>query len=149
MTHAARPEIPHVVVGVLILNPQGEMFIAKCPKWGDKWIIPGGHLDWGETLEACAAREAKEETNLDIDSIELVDIQESIFSEEYHDKRHMIFMDFSAKAKNSDVILNDELTEYKWVKPEDALRLGLNKSTGIFIRAFLDKAAGKNPKVLQ
>ncbi|MCK5176792.1 MAG: NUDIX domain-containing protein, partial [Candidatus Aenigmarchaeota archaeon] len=108
-------------------------------KWKNKWIVPGGHLEWGETLHGCAKREVKEETNLDVDDIELIDIQESIFSEEYHEKRHMVFIDFSAKVQSNKIKLNDELQEYKWFKPQDALKIDLNPATKRFIEKFIEK----------
>ncbi|MBT4376912.1 NUDIX domain-containing protein [archaeon] len=133
------PKIPRIIVGVLIYNDQGEIFLATCHKWKDRWVVPGGKLDWGETLHHCAKREVKEETNMDIDEIELIGTQESIFSEEFHEKKHMVFMDFSAKAITKDIVLNEELQEYKWIKPEDALELDLNPSTRLFIERFIAK----------
>lgn len=131
-------KIPRIVVGVLIYNQHGEIFLARSHKWKNKWIVPGGHLDGGETLHHCVKREVKEETNLEIGSIELIDIQESIFSQEFHEKRHMIFLDFAAKVQSGDVKLNEELQEYQWLKPEDALRINLNSSTKQFIEKFIN-----------
>ncbi len=130
---------PKIVVGVLIYDDEKNIFLAKSYKWKNKWIVPGGHLEFGETLEQCAKREVKEETNLDVDCVELIDVQESIFSEEFHDKRHMIFLDYSAKATSKDVILNDELQEFMWVRPLEALKLDLNVSTKRFIQKFMQK----------
>ena len=39
------------------------IFRKNVPK---KWAIPGGFLDYGESAEECAVREAKEETGLDV-----------------------------------------------------------------------------------
>ena len=137
-------EVPRIVIGVLVSNENKEIFLARSHKWKDKWIVPGGHLDFGETLEACAKREVKEETNLDIEDVTLIDVQESVFSEEFYNKRHMIFLDYSAKVVNSDVILNDELQEYGWFSFEDALKLDLNSSTRRFIEKFIEGENGKN-----
>ncbi|MCK5476748.1 MAG: NUDIX domain-containing protein [Candidatus Aenigmarchaeota archaeon] len=132
-------EMPRVVVGILIHNNKNEIFLARSHKWKNKWIVPGGHLEWGETLHGCAKREVKEETNLDVDNIKLIDIQESIFSEEYHEKRHMVFIDFSAKVQSNKIKLNDELQEYKWFKTQDALKIDLNPATKQFIEKFIKK----------
>lgn len=85
-------------------------------------------------------RETKEETGLDIENVEFLDLQESIFSAEFHNPKHMIFLNYAAKATTSEVILNDEMQEYAWIKPQNALlELDLNASSRIFIQRFIDK----------
>ena len=129
-------KFPEVVAGVLIYN-NNEIFLAKCRKWKNKWVVPGGHLEYGETFNECVKREIKEKTNLDVDKIELVYLQESLFSEEFHQKRHMIFLDFSARATSKKVKLNNEIQDYKWIDPKKALSLDINKSTRKFIKEFI------------
>lgn len=46
------------------------------------WSVPGGHLEFGETWEACAAREVFEETGMTIKNIGMLAITNDIFAEE-------------------------------------------------------------------
>jgi nucleoside triphosphatase len=137
----SKSEYPKIVIGALIYNEEKKIFLGKSNKWGDRWIVPGGHLELGETFVECIKREVREETNLEISDIELIGIQESIFSEEFHKKRHMIFLDYCCLANNSsDIKLNDEIQEYIWIKPEEALeKLILAKTTVNFIKSYIDK----------
>jgi nucleoside triphosphatase len=131
---------PEIVVGVLVYNENKEIFLAKAHKWGDRWIVPGGHLEYGETLIECVSREVKEETNLDVRDIEIIDIQDSIFSKEFHRECHMVFLDYCCKQDSYDIQLNDELQEYIWIDPKEALKkLNLNSSTREFIERFVEK----------
>jgi ADP-ribose pyrophosphatase YjhB (NUDIX family) len=58
---------PKVGLGVVIVNSEGKILIGKRKgAHAQKYSIPGGHLHVGETFEAGAIREIKEETNLDI-----------------------------------------------------------------------------------
>ena len=51
----------------LLLNPDGHILIGKREgSHAPYWSIPGGFLEPGETFEAAAIREVKEETGLDI-----------------------------------------------------------------------------------
>jgi ADP-ribose pyrophosphatase YjhB (NUDIX family) len=58
---------PVPTVDIIIeIESKGIVLIKrKNPPYG--WAIPGGFVDYGETLEEAAIREAKEETNLDIE----------------------------------------------------------------------------------
>jgi len=132
-------ESPKVVVGVLIYNEKWEIFLARSYKWWDKWVVPWGHLEWGETLEDWVKREVKEEINLDITNIENISVQESIFSQEFHQKKHMVFLNFSALLQWWDIVLNYELQEYRWFNPDESLKENLNSSTREFIEKFIEQ----------
>lgn len=59
------PRGPHLTVDAIIEVDGGIILIKrKNPPYG--WAIPGGFVDYGETLEEAVIREAKEETGLDI-----------------------------------------------------------------------------------
>ena len=102
-------------------------------------IVPGGHLNFGEKLHDCFRREIKEETNLDIDNIELIQVKESVFLNEYYKKKHLIFVDYMAKFVSNDVKLNSELKEYRWVSLEDVFSLELVDSVKKMIEVFIDR----------
>ena len=58
---------PHVGIGVILVNPDGHILIGKREgSHAPYWSIPGGYLEAGESFEAAAIREVKEETGLDI-----------------------------------------------------------------------------------
>lgn len=121
---------PEPTVGVLISNQEGKVFLMTSPKWQGKYSLPGGHIELGETMEDTAKREIKEETGLDIFDIQFLMVQECIFSEEFYKKKHFVFLDYIAKVKNTNVVLDGrEGTEYVWVTIDDALKLPLNPYT--------------------
>jgi myo-inositol-1(or 4)-monophosphatase len=70
------------------------LIYRKNPPHG--WAIPGGFVDYGETLEEAAIREAKEETNLDVELLYLL----GCYSDPKRDPRfHTITTVFVAKGK--------------------------------------------------
>ena len=121
---------PEVTVGVLVFNQEGKVFLMISPKWQGKYSLPGGHIEYGETMEEAAKREIKEETGLDIFDIQFLMVQECIFSEEFYKKKHFVFLDYIAKAKDTNVILDGrEGTEYVWATVDEALKINLNPYT--------------------
>lgn len=75
---------PRVGVGVLLFNEKEELLLGKrvCDHGARTWGPPGGHLEFGETLENCAVREVLEETGMRIDDPVFCALTNSIFEEE-------------------------------------------------------------------
>ncbi len=121
---------PEAIVGILIFNQESKIFLMLSPKWRGKYGLPGGHIEYGETMEGAAKKEIKEETGLDIFDIEFLMVQECIFSEEFYKKKHFVFLDYIAKTKDTTAILDGrEGIEYVWTTVDEALEINLNPYT--------------------
>jgi 8-oxo-dGTP diphosphatase len=57
---------PVPTVDTIIEMDDGRIVLIKRKNYPKKWAIPGGYVDYGESLEAAAVREAEEETSLRI-----------------------------------------------------------------------------------
>lgn len=131
---------PEPTVGIFIFNPQGEVLLLRSHKWPGAYVVPGGHVELGERLEEAAAREALEETGLQVHDLELIHFQQFIYDPAFWKQRHFIFFDFAARTESTAVVLNDEAQEYLWVTPEAALALNLDGYTRASLEIYL---AGK------
>ncbi|WP_102401041.1 NUDIX domain-containing protein [Haloimpatiens massiliensis] len=105
---------PEPTVGAIIFNPEGKILLCKSHKWGNKYVIPGGHIELGERMEDALKREILEETGLDIYDIKLISLKESVYSDTFYEGKHFIFIDYMCKTDSSNVVLNDEAEEYIW-----------------------------------
>jgi len=61
---------PYIGIGVIIIR-DGKVLLGKRRNahGSGSWCCPGGHLEFGESFEACARREVSEETGLEIENI--------------------------------------------------------------------------------
>lgn len=128
---------PEPTVGGLIFNEEGKIFLMKSHKWKDKYIVPGGHVELGETMEEALKREIKEETNLDINDFKFLCVMESVFGDEFYKKKHFIWITFSCKTNSKNVVLNDEGQDHVWIYPEEALKLHIDSFTKALIEYYL------------
>ena len=94
---------PVPTVDIIIETPGGIVLVKrKNPPYG--WALPGGFVDYGETLEEAAVREAKEETGLDVKLVR----QFHAYSDPSRDPRqHTITVVFIAKAEGMPVAGDD------------------------------------------
>ena len=120
---------PEATVGALIFNPQGELFLMRSHKWHDKYVVPGGHIELGESAEQAVIREVKEETGLDVSDVSFLCYQDFIYDEAFWKSRHFIFLDFTCKSEQTEATLNHEAQSYVWVSLESARELPIDAYT--------------------
>ena len=131
---------PEPVVGIFILNPQGELLLVKSHKWNNQYVVPGGHIEFMEKIESTVAREAKEETGLDVFAPKLLTVCQYLDEGEFYKKgKHFLMLQFLAKTNGGEVRLNDEAEEYVWIAPAKSLELDLFKYTRQTIKDYLLK----------
>jgi nucleoside triphosphatase len=128
---------PEPTVGALIFDSEGKLLLVRSHKWRNQYVVPGGHIELGESLLAALKREVREETGLDIYDIEFLGFQEFIFDDAFWKKRHFIFFDYACKTDSTDVRLNGESEEYLWVTLEDTVSLPVEPYTRQSIRMYL------------
>jgi nucleoside triphosphatase len=130
---------PEPTVGAFIFNKKGEILLLQSHKWPGRYVVPGGHVELGERLEEAVAREAKEETGLDVHDVEFINFQQFIYDPAFWKKRHFIFFDFACKTDSVDVQLNDEAEGYIWMEPRSALTTALDTYTRRSVEEYLKK----------
>jgi 8-oxo-dGTP diphosphatase len=92
-----RNPVPTVdIIIELIDRPQPAIVLIERLNPPSGWAIPGGFVDYGESVEAAAQREAAEETGLQVELIE----QFQVYSDPNRDPRqHTLSVVFLATAK--------------------------------------------------
>ena len=96
--HAWRRRNPLLTVDLIIEMEGQERSIVLIERKNHPlgWALPGGFVDYGETVEEAARREAKEETDLDVTAL----TQFHTYSDPSRDSRgHMVSVVFTARAK--------------------------------------------------
>lgn len=133
-----KPEFPLVTVGALVKGPSGRILIVKTTKWRDTWGVPGGKVEWGESLEVAVAREFMEEVGLKLSDIRFAMLHEAILDPQFYKEAHFVMVNYWAISDREDVVPNEEILEWEWVSAEAAFDYPLNTYTRILIEKYLD-----------
>jgi 8-oxo-dGTP diphosphatase len=129
MAAIVQPTRPQIAVSAAIFR-DGKVLLtrrARSPAKGF-YSLPGGRVEFGESLHQALAREIDEETGLDIDIIGLAGWREVLPATA--GAGHYLIMSFAARWVAREPVLNDELDDYRWIAPEALASLGDLKLTG-------------------
>ena len=110
---------PRVGVGVMVVKDGMVLLGKRKNAHGDgTWNFPGGHLEFGESLEQCAAREVLEETGLEIGNIKPAALTNDVFENE---KKHYITIIMQAEILHGSVENKEphKCEEWKWFDLND------------------------------
>jgi ADP-ribose pyrophosphatase YjhB (NUDIX family) len=136
---------PITTVGALILDAAGHVFLVRTRKWFGKWGIPGGKVDYGESLETALRREVREETGLIAREVTFVMAHESIESLEFYKPRHFILLNYAVKVDGvkPTFALNHESVEGGWMTLTEAPNLDLNQPTRRLLETYSESYSAR------
>ena len=112
-----QPSYPQLAVSAAIFRDGKILLVrrAKSPAKGF-YSLPGGRVEFGETLHAALHREVAEETALKVEIVDLAAWREVM--PETGSGGHYLIMSFAARWSAGEPVLNDELDDYKWLAPD-------------------------------
>jgi ADP-ribose pyrophosphatase YjhB (NUDIX family) len=121
-----QPSHPQLAVSAAIFRDGKILLVrrARSPAKGF-YSLPGGRVEFGETLHTALYREIDEETGLRIEIVDLAGWREVVPGTT--GGGHYLIMSFAARWTSGEPVLNDELDDFRWLAPD---ALGDLKLTG-------------------
>ncbi len=120
-----------LTVVACIINNDDKILLIKHSKL-NMWLFPGGHIDKDETPDEAVLREAQEEVGLQVelvkdftdkekDEIEVLAVPFYVNLHSVGDHNHIGFF-YLCRATNSDVKINNESKDFKWMMEEEIVK---------------------------
>jgi 8-oxo-dGTP pyrophosphatase MutT (NUDIX family) len=127
---APRPNSIKPAAAVALFDSDGKILLLR-RKDNEKWTMPGGTLDFGESLTDCAIREVREETGFNIRITALIgtytDPNVLIAYSDGEVRQEFTFV-YAAEIESGDLAIDGESTEAAWVDLPRAIDLPLAES---------------------
>jgi 8-oxo-dGTP diphosphatase len=125
LTSPVPPPRPQLAVSGVIFRDGRVLLVRRAHLPGKGFYsLPGGRVEFGESLHTALHREVDEETGLRIEILGLAGWREVLPA---NGGGHYLIMSFAARWTAGEPVLNDEHDDFKWIDPD---RLGDLSVTG-------------------
>ena len=126
MASPVQPARPQLAVSASIFRGDKVLLVRRARSPGRGFYsLPGGRVEFGESLHTALTREVSEETGLEIEIAGLAGWREVLPSS--GGGGHYLIMSFAARWAAKEPVLNDELDDFRWLVPD---QIGDLKITG-------------------
>ncbi len=127
----AYPDRPYLAVSAAIIRDDRVLIVRRARRPAEGlFTLPGGAVETGELLEEAVVREVREETGLTVAPVGLAGYREAIARDASgRVERHFLILAFAARWVAGEPVLNEELTEARWLLP--AQLAGLRTTEGL------------------
>ena len=106
---------PQLAVSAAIFRDGKVLLVRRARSPGKGFYsLPGGRVEFGESLQQALRREVDEETGLRIDIVGLAGWREVLPTT---GGGHYVIMSFAARWRANEPVLNDEHDDFKWLAP--------------------------------
>ncbi|MBN2102145.1 MAG: NUDIX domain-containing protein [Candidatus Aenigmarchaeota archaeon] len=130
---------PESVANGLVFNKDGDILLIKNEKWKDKFTLPGGHVEIGEKLKETVSREIKKKLDMNVEVKDILNVQEFMLHPEYYERKHLLLFNFVCESDGSPKLIEREIVDYMWVRPEDAALLNLDPYSAEAIKSYIEQ----------
>jgi ADP-ribose pyrophosphatase YjhB (NUDIX family) len=108
---------PQLAVSAAIFRDGKVLLVRRARSPGKGFYsLPGGRVEFGESLHAALHREVEEETALRIEIVGLSGWREVLPGKPGHG--HYVILSFAARWIGGEPVLNEELDDFKWLAPD-------------------------------
>lgn len=136
------PDRPIVGVGAVIVERGRALLVRRGtePLKGE-WSIPGGVVELGETLREAAAREAKEETGLEVEPGDVLEVVDRIMRDpESKVQYHYVLVDFLCRRLAGEAQAGADASELRWITARELESFPIADSAANVVRKGLEQA---------
>ena len=112
------PTAPVVGVGGVVVRDGKVLLIrrGKEPLYG-RWVVPGGTVELGETLEQALVREMSEETGLEVEPLEVLTVFDRIEREGERVVYHYVIVDYLCRWLSGQAAAASDALDVAWASP--------------------------------
>ena len=125
------PDNPLVGVGAVIVQDGRVLLIRRGqPPLLGEWSLPGGVLECGETLREATVREAREETGLVVETVDMLGVYERVIrNDDGRVRYHYVLIDFLCRPAAGDLKAGSDAADVRWFRRDELPALNLPYDT--------------------